>query len=83
VAELQRRLAELWLYPGEPNGRYDDQVRNSVSAFQYVNGIKGDEYGTYGPHTRAALESVTTGEGRPGSRYDDDDRREHDRDGRR
>ncbi|MGW0928717.1 peptidoglycan-binding domain-containing protein [Streptomyces sp. NPDC002644] len=84
VAELQRRLAELWLYADEPDGRYDDQVRNSVSAFQYVNGIKGDEYGTYGPHTRAALESVTTGEGRPDHRYNgDDDRRDRDRDGRR
>ncbi|MDH6227169.1 peptidoglycan-binding domain-containing protein [Streptomyces sp. MJP52] len=70
VAELQRRLAELWLYSGDADGRYDDQVRNGVSAFQYINGIQDDEYGTYGPATRAVLESITRGDGRHDGGHD-------------
>lgn len=79
VAELQRRLAELWLYSGEADGRYDDQVRNGVSAFQYINGIKDDEYGVYGAATRAALEAITSGDGDTGGRRDG----RHDDDGQR
>ncbi|MEU3552886.1 peptidoglycan-binding domain-containing protein [Streptomyces fragilis] len=80
VVELQRRLAELWLYSGDADGRYDDQVRNGVSAFQYINGIKDDEYGVYGAATRAALESITRGDGdadgRHTGRHDDDGQRD-------
>jgi hypothetical protein len=89
VAELQRRLAELWLYGGDADGNYDDRVRNGVSAFQHINGIKDDEYGVYGSATRSALESITSGDGDTGGRRDGDTggrrdgwRDDGDRDGR-
>jgi hypothetical protein len=84
VAELQRRLAELWLYSGAVDGRYDEQVRNGVSAFQYINGLQGVEHGVYGATTRAALEAITSGDGGRGGRHDgrDDGQDEARHDGR-
>ncbi|MFE5210136.1 peptidoglycan-binding protein [Streptomyces sp. NPDC056600] len=82
VAELQRRLAELWLYSGRADGRYDDQVRNAVSAFQYINGIKDDEHGVYGAATRSALEAITEGDGESGGRRDGQQDDDGQRDGR-
>ncbi|WP_448317457.1 peptidoglycan-binding protein [Streptomyces sp. CO7] len=82
VVELQRRLAELWLYGGRADGRYDDQVRNAVSAFQYINGIKDDEHGVYGAATRAALEAITSGDGDSDGRHDGERDDDGQRDGR-
>ncbi|MES9505230.1 peptidoglycan-binding domain-containing protein [Streptomyces sp. NPDC000609] len=63
VAELQRRLAELWLYPGRDDGTYSDQVERAVRVYQSYKFIEGDPSGVYGPHTRRALEAETTGRG--------------------
>ncbi|MFJ1816606.1 peptidoglycan-binding protein [Streptomyces sp. NPDC088139] len=63
VAELQRRLAELWLYSGRDDGTYSDQVERAVSVYQSYKFIEGDPSGVYGPHTRRALEAETTGRG--------------------
>ncbi|MFH9392075.1 peptidoglycan-binding protein [Streptomyces sp. NPDC017413] len=64
VAELQVRLAEVWLYSGQPDGNYDDQVRNAVAVYQSYKAIQGDPAGVYGPNTRRALETETNGGGR-------------------
>ncbi|MEE1749472.1 peptidoglycan-binding domain-containing protein [Streptomyces sp. NPDC006641] len=63
VAELQRRLAELWLYSGRDDGTYSDQVERAVRVYQSYKFIEGDPSGVYGPHTRRALEAETTGRG--------------------
>ncbi|MFF3352394.1 peptidoglycan-binding protein [Streptomyces sp. NPDC002917] len=64
VAELQRRLQEVWLYRGPDDGDYTGQVEHAVSVYQSYKSIEGDPAGVYGPNTRRALEAETTGRGR-------------------
>ncbi|UKY49964.1 peptidoglycan-binding domain-containing protein [Streptomyces inhibens] len=59
VVELQGRLRQLALYPGADDGRYDTDVRASVSRYQQAYGVQGDPDGVYGAQTRASLESRT------------------------
>ncbi|MGW0550269.1 peptidoglycan-binding domain-containing protein [Streptomyces altiplanensis] len=59
VAELQDRLAQLWLYRGRRNGHFDDRVEEAVRTYQSYKYIQGDPEGAYGPHTRRALEAET------------------------
>ncbi|MFJ7196737.1 MULTISPECIES: peptidoglycan-binding protein [unclassified Streptomyces] len=63
VAELQRRLEEIWLYHGRDDGDYSNQVEHAVSVYQSYKSIEGDPSGVYGPNTRRALEAETTGRG--------------------
>ncbi|WP_327428351.1 peptidoglycan-binding domain-containing protein [Streptomyces sp. NBC_01236] len=60
VTELQLRLTQLALYTGDDNGRFDNQVEDAVSRYQWARGITGDEQGVYGTATRASLEAETT-----------------------
>ncbi|MDX6347434.1 MAG: hypothetical protein QOF84_2224 [Streptomyces sp.] len=60
VVELQERLRKVWLYSGNSDGKYTSAVRDSVSRYQAIYGVKGDPDGVYGAHTRASLESKTT-----------------------
>ncbi|WNI24993.1 peptidoglycan-binding domain-containing protein [Streptomyces sp. ITFR-16] len=64
VAELQRRLQEIWLYRGPADADYSDRVESAVRDFQSSMYIQGDPEGAYGPNTRRALEAITTGQGR-------------------
>lgn len=64
VAELQRRLQEIWLYRGPADADYTDRVESAVRDFQSSMYIQGDPEGAYGPNTRSALEAITTGQGR-------------------
>ncbi|MDF6042247.1 peptidoglycan-binding protein [Streptomyces sp. JH14] len=64
VAELQRRLREVWQYWGPDDGIYSDQVERAVSSYQSRKPVEGDPSGVYGPNTRLALEAETTGRGR-------------------
>ncbi|MET7491108.1 peptidoglycan-binding domain-containing protein [Streptomyces sp900116325] len=64
VAELQRRLQEVWLYRGRDDGDYTGQVEHAVSVYQSYKSVEGDPAGVYGPNTRSALEAETTGRGR-------------------
>ncbi|MGW8798416.1 peptidoglycan-binding domain-containing protein [Streptomyces sp. NPDC055775] len=64
VAELQRRLQEVWLYRGRDDGDYTGQVEHAVSVYQSYRSVEGDPAGVYGPNTRRALEAETTGRGR-------------------
>ncbi|MFF9505482.1 peptidoglycan-binding protein [Streptomyces sp. NPDC014724] len=64
VAELQRRLEEIWLFHGRDDGDYTGQVEHAVSVYQSYKAIEGDQPGVYGPRTRRALEAETTGRGR-------------------
>lgn len=64
VAELQRRLEEVWLFDGQDDGDYTAKVEHAVSVYQSYKFIQGDPRGTYGPHTRRALEAETSGRGR-------------------
>ncbi|MGW7194880.1 peptidoglycan-binding domain-containing protein [Streptomyces chryseus] len=59
VSELQDRLAQAGYYDGPDNGRYHDRLERAVAAYQASRGIAGDPAGTYGPHTRRALEAET------------------------
>ncbi|GGX12569.1 peptidoglycan-binding domain-containing protein [Streptomyces chryseus] len=59
VSELQDRLAQARYYDGPDNGRYNDRLERAVAAYQASRGIEGDPAGTYGPHTRRALEAET------------------------
>ncbi|POX36134.1 peptidoglycan-binding protein, partial [Streptomyces sp. Ru73] len=61
VAELQRRLAQLDLYAGPADGRYDDGVTAAVARYQRTYGETGDPPGVYGPATRTSLEFLTNG----------------------
>ncbi|WP_344629513.1 peptidoglycan-binding domain-containing protein [Streptomyces glaucosporus] len=63
VVELQYRLAARGVYRGEPDGRYDDGVREAVATFQVWHGVHGDPEGVYGPNTRRELERATQGRG--------------------
>ncbi|MFD4633825.1 peptidoglycan-binding protein [Streptomyces sp. NPDC058284] len=60
VAELQARLAQLYLYVGELDGSYTSQVTDAVSRYQWARGLTDDTRGEYGPQTRRSLESETT-----------------------
>ncbi|PCG87674.1 peptidoglycan-binding protein [Streptomyces sp. WZ.A104] len=64
VAELQKRLMEVWLYGGPPDAHYSDRVENAVTVYQSYKPIQGDPAGVYGPNTRRALEAETSGRGR-------------------
>ncbi|MER8066787.1 peptidoglycan-binding domain-containing protein [Streptomyces sp. NPDC094034] len=64
VMELQRRLAEIRLFRGSPDGRYDDRVAGAVAMYQSYKRIDEDPLGVYGPRTRRALEADTRGAGR-------------------
>ncbi|MFE4366846.1 peptidoglycan-binding protein [Streptomyces sp. NPDC056835] len=64
VMELQWRLAEIRLFRGSPDGRYDDRVAGAVGLYQSYKQIDGDPRGVYGPRTRRALEADTRGAGR-------------------
>lgn len=59
VVELQQRLAQLTLYRGRADGRYDGDVADAVRTFQSWMGVEGDPPGVYGAPTRRALESMT------------------------
>ncbi|MEU7032646.1 MULTISPECIES: peptidoglycan-binding domain-containing protein [unclassified Streptomyces] len=61
VAELQRRLEQVWVYDGPIDGEYTREVRRAVERYQSWQDIEEDEEGVYGPETRRALEAVTTG----------------------
>ncbi|MGW4818983.1 peptidoglycan-binding protein [Streptomyces sp. NPDC004227] len=60
VTELQLRLGQLSLYPGQADGFFGRRLEKSVRAYQWSRGIDADELGVYGPATRARLESETT-----------------------
>lgn len=64
VAELQRRLQEIWVYREPDNGDYTERVERAVREFQSWVSVQNDPPGVYGPETRRALEAQTTGEGR-------------------
>lgn len=59
VEELQLRLGQLNLYDGPVDAYFGRQVESAVSTYQWYRGIAADEYGVYGPTTRASLESET------------------------
>ncbi|MER8047392.1 peptidoglycan-binding domain-containing protein [Streptomyces sp. NPDC094032] len=61
VAELQRRLKELWLYNGPEDGTFSKKVERAVKVYQSYKYVGGDPEGVYGPSTRRALEADTTG----------------------
>ena len=63
VFELQRRLAEVRLFRGQPDGEYDQRVEGGVRVYQSYRQIEGDPAGVYGPNTREALEAETQGRG--------------------
>ncbi|WP_323180909.1 peptidoglycan-binding domain-containing protein [Streptomyces sp. NBC_01142] len=62
VYELQVRLRQVPdIYDnGTIGGSYDVEVRAAVARFQEWYGIRGDETGVYGDHTRHALMLRTT-----------------------
>ncbi|MCM2414385.1 peptidoglycan-binding domain-containing protein [Streptomyces sp. RKAG290] len=64
VAELQRRLQEVWLFRDPADADFTDRVEKAVRDFQSSMYIQGDPAGVYGPNTRRVLEAVTTGQGR-------------------
>ncbi|MFD9539352.1 peptidoglycan-binding protein [Streptomyces sp. NPDC060022] len=64
VAELQRRLQEIWVYREPDNGEYSERVERAVREFQTWVSVQNDPPGVYGPETRRALEAQTTGNGR-------------------
>ncbi|MFJ8884231.1 peptidoglycan-binding protein [Streptomyces sp. NPDC102402] len=64
VAELQRRLQEIWVYRGPEDGTYSEQVERAVADYQRWVSVTDDPSGVYGPETRRALESQTDGRGR-------------------
>ncbi|MEU8586785.1 peptidoglycan-binding domain-containing protein [Streptomyces sp. NPDC048664] len=59
VTDLQLRLNQLNLYGGPANGHYGEQVENAVMTYQFARDITDDDFGVYGPATRAMLESET------------------------
>lgn len=60
VVALQQRLAQVQLYDGPADGKYDGGVKDAVQRYQQGYGITGDTSGFYGPATRRSLESATT-----------------------
>ncbi|MFJ5223664.1 peptidoglycan-binding protein [Streptomyces sp. NPDC088400] len=63
VFALQQRLAEVRLFRGQPDGKYDQRVEGGVRIYQAYRQIGGDPAGVYGPNTRKALEAETQGRG--------------------
>ncbi|NLU70104.1 peptidoglycan-binding domain-containing protein [Streptomyces sp. HNM0574] len=63
VAVLQRRLKQAgYLAPDAPeDGRYSSTVQEAVFRYQVANRLREDHPGEYGPETRSALESHTSG----------------------
>ncbi|MFB9484530.1 peptidoglycan-binding protein [Streptomyces filamentosus] len=59
MEELQARLRARWIYLGEIDGVFDEDVRAAVSTFQGWLYPQKDPEGVYGPHTRRALERDT------------------------
>lgn len=59
VADLQRRLSDVWLYHGRADGDFDQRTEHAVAMFQTWYGVQGDPSGVYGPNTRTALERRT------------------------
>ncbi|MEU1122190.1 peptidoglycan-binding domain-containing protein [Streptomyces sp. NPDC005899] len=64
VAELQRRMQEIWVYRGPADADYSSRVEAAVRDFQRWVSVRSDPPGVYGPETRRALEAQTTGTGR-------------------
>ncbi|QEU94638.1 peptidoglycan-binding domain-containing protein [Streptomyces kanamyceticus] len=60
VKELQGRLAQLYLYVGEPDGTYGPEVTDAVTRYQWARGLTRDRLGEYGDETRRSLESETS-----------------------
>ncbi|MFI9293540.1 peptidoglycan-binding protein [Streptomyces gardneri] len=65
VAELQRRLQQLYLFLGSADGVFGPFVEVALSRFQRARDIP-EERGVYGPLTRAALQAETGRGDRPG-----------------
>ncbi|MFE1905298.1 peptidoglycan-binding protein [Streptomyces gardneri] len=65
VAELQRRLQQLYLFLGSADGVFGPFVEAALSRFQRARDIP-EERGVYGPLTRAALQAETGRGDRPG-----------------
>ncbi|WP_200424203.1 peptidoglycan-binding protein [Streptomyces sp. NE5-10] len=61
VQDLQRRLRYLWVYLGEIDGVYGDEVRAAVASFQGRLWPPVDEPGVYDADTRRKLERETRG----------------------
>ncbi|MFF5566570.1 peptidoglycan-binding protein [Streptomyces sp. NPDC012623] len=59
VEGLQQRLTRLWLFAGEADGRYDENLESAVRVYQWSRRLSGDPLGEYGPATRRALEAET------------------------
>lgn len=63
VADLQRRLTEVWVYHGPVDGVFDRQVQQAVATFQVWYWVSdapdGSHNGVYGPKTRKVLERQT------------------------
>ncbi|MFH8606086.1 peptidoglycan-binding protein [Streptomyces sp. NPDC018029] len=60
VAELQGRLAQLYLYVGERDGVYTSRVAEAVARYQWARGLTEDTRGEYGRETRRSLEAETS-----------------------
>ncbi|MCX4909113.1 peptidoglycan-binding protein [Streptomyces sp. NBC_00878] len=60
VTELQQRLVQVGLYPGTPDGDYDNRTENAVRNYQLTRNITTKTPGTYDDQTRDRLESETT-----------------------
>ncbi|MFV6026145.1 peptidoglycan-binding domain-containing protein [Streptomyces sp. NPDC056264] len=58
VADLQRRLQQLYLYLGSADGVFTAYVGEALSRFQIARNIP-ETPGVYGPLTRAALQAET------------------------
>ncbi|WP_435975607.1 peptidoglycan-binding domain-containing protein [Streptomyces sp. Qhu_M48] len=67
VEDLQRRLQQLYLFLGVADGMFGEAVEVALSRYQAARNIP-EEWGVYGPLTRAALQAET----------DRDDRENHD-----
>nr|WP_202501886.1 peptidoglycan-binding domain-containing protein [Streptomyces sp. SID5785] len=61
VTDLQRRLKQLNLYTGEPNGTYNSPTEWAVRTYQISRGIPTRERGAYDALTRTVLEAETWG----------------------
>jgi Putative peptidoglycan binding domain len=63
VADLQRRLTDVWVYHGPVDGVFDRRVQQAVATFQVwywvSDAADGSHNGVYGPHTRRVLERQT------------------------
>ncbi|MFG2312897.1 peptidoglycan-binding protein [Streptomyces sp. NPDC048566] len=59
VTELQLRMAQLRMYTGSINGRFDRRLEDSVRWYQWARGITADPSGVYGAATRTSLEAET------------------------